>query len=100
MFFLSITRHAVARRLDAPHVREHDLAGWVVTTATDGWLSNCAAGDAAVTVTEADPSARDELRFVSARVADSPLVIDITKELVGGRQVLYHTAPDGGFYCA
>ena len=100
MFFLSITRHGVARKLDAPDVREHNLGGWVVTTATDGWLSTCAVEGAAVTVTEAAPSAREEIPFVRARVSDAPLAIDLTKELVGGRQVLYHVAPDGGFYCA
>src|SRR4051812_9640307 len=99
MFLLSVTRQSIARRLDAPSVRDFPAGGWVVTIATDEWLSSSHADGADITVTEALPSAPG-LEFARAAFSSRDLSVEISKALVGGRQVYYHCGADGSFHCA
>ena len=108
MFFFSVTRQSIARRLDAPSVREFPLAGWVVTAATDGWLSSCVAAAGRVTVREAPPFAHAEpnpepdrdLLFAEASFDEREQSVELYKSPLSGRFFYYHAAPDGALYCS
>jgi asparagine synthetase B (glutamine-hydrolysing) len=99
MFLFCVTRAGVASRIDAPAVREVAAGPWRVTVASDGWLSSAEVDASTTAVREAAPFDR-RLLFAAARFCHDRNVIEIEKSLVGGRQVYYHVAEDGGFYCA
>jgi asparagine synthetase B (glutamine-hydrolysing) len=115
MFLFCVTRQSIADRIasnaGAPSVREFRFRNWVVTTATDQWLSTAAADAGTVLVAEAPPFAREsaraaadgappELLFGEARFIEQSQAIEIYKSLIGGRQVYYHAGPGGGFFCS
>jgi asparagine synthetase B (glutamine-hydrolysing) len=99
MFLFCVTRGSVAHRIDAPAVREVAAGDWRVTVASDGWLSSAEVDASRAAVREAAPYDR-RLLFAGAGYRRDSDVIEIEKSLVGGRQVYYHVAADGSFYCA
>jgi asparagine synthetase B (glutamine-hydrolysing) len=99
MFLMCITRRGVGRRLDRLSVEEAQCGDWVVTAATDGWLSSVARDGARVSVREAAPFEAG-IVFAAAEYSAADPSIQIERALIGGRQVYYHFADDGSFYCA
>lgn len=99
MFLFSVTRQGVPRAVDAPSVREFPVGRWVVTVATDGWLSSCAAGPGKVGVQECAPS-RPDILLAEASFDGATQAVELCKTLVGGRQVYYHLGPRGELHCA
>ena len=104
MFLLSLTRKSIARHIDAHEVREFLRDGWVVTVATDGWLSSYTEGDGEVAVAESphfsNPAAPDALMFTRAAFTQLPPSVEVRKELIGGRPLYYHAGPGGDFHCS
>jgi asparagine synthetase B (glutamine-hydrolysing) len=104
MFFFAVTRQSIARGIDAPSVREFPMGDWVVTAATDDWLSSSDAGPDEVTVREAPPFAHArggrELLFAEARFSSKDQTVELYKAPLGGRHFYYHVARGGGVYCA
>ena len=99
MFFLCVTRTGVGRRLDGLSIHETRSGDWVVTAATDGWLSSAERADGSFAVREAAPFDR-RIAFAAAEYCEADQSIEIERTLIGGRQVYYHAAADGSFYCA
>ena len=100
MFLLCVTRHSVAGGIDAPTVREAAVGGgWRVTVAADDWLSQADVSGGQTAVREAAPFDR-RILFAAASYSHDSGTLEVHKSLIGGRQVYYHLAPDGGFYCA
>ena len=99
MFLLCVTRRGVGRRLDRLSVQEAPFGDWVATAATDGWLSSVTRDDGRITVREAAPF-DPRIAFAIAECRGPGHSIEIERTLIGGRQVYYHVAADGSFYCA
>lgn len=99
MFLFCVTRESVGSGIDAPAVQEVRAGDWRVTVATDGWLSMPEVAPGRTAVREAAPF-DPQMLFAAASYSHDERAIEIHKSLVGGRQVYYHLAPDGGFYCA
>jgi asparagine synthetase B (glutamine-hydrolysing) len=123
MFLFCVTRQSVATQLDSLNVREFVMNEWVVTVATDEWLSTCSADTAGVHLREMPPFGRnefdhsrqatghgfanengarpsDELLFAEARFIAADRRVEIARTLLGGRAVYHHAAPRGDFFCA
>src|SRR3954469_14514855 len=99
MFLFCVTRHPIARQIHQPEVHEVPVGTWIVTAATDGWLSTFAREPGRPVVREAAPFARS-IEFASASFSEPDQSVVIEKTLIGGRQVYFHLAADGAFYCA
>ena len=91
MFVLAVTRNSISGRIQAKSVREWTLNGWVVTVATDEWLSraNETAGRVAVREAlrfgdEGTGSTSAELPYALASFSSADNVVEITKPLIGG----------------
>jgi asparagine synthetase B (glutamine-hydrolysing) len=98
MFLLCVTRRGVGRRLERLSVQEVEFHGWVVTAATDGWISSVGRDEARVAVREAAPF-DGRMVFAAAEYCVKNGSVEIERTLIGGRQVYYHVG-DGSFYCA
>jgi asparagine synthetase B (glutamine-hydrolysing) len=96
MFLFCVTRNSVASGIKLPSVVEFPAGEWTVTAATDDWLSSAAREGATIAVRE---KACDML-FAAAAYDGQGGAVEIHKSLIGGRQVYYHLAPDGSFYCS
>ena len=102
MFLFAVTRQPIPGRIDAPSVRQFSMGPWVVTVATDEWLSSADAGPAEVGVVEAPPFAAGDaaLRSAEVRFLGNEPSVEVTRTLLGGRPVFYYASPGGDFLCS
>src|SRR3954447_1528685 len=105
MFLFCITRNSVARGAGLPAVREFPVGQWLVTAATDDWLASSSRQGGRVVVGEAAPFGTpggnaEATTLVEISFDEASGAVELFKSLLGGRQVYYHAAPDGSFYCA
>jgi asparagine synthetase B (glutamine-hydrolysing) len=101
LFFFAITRASILQDLASCRRYEEEIGALIVTTATDGFMSKMVSSEDDLTITESpgDGSSKAPV-FSRVSFVRSNGAVRVSRSLVSGRPIYYHTNPQGEFFCS
>ncbi|MGA2159120.1 MAG: asparagine synthetase B family protein [Dehalococcoidia bacterium] len=102
MFLLAVTNSAIAQNIGT-NAKELRFDAFIVTIATDNFLSKSYSDSSGFSITESLPKNKNDdrdINFLEISYKKEDSILEVYKPVISGRPIYYHINTRGEFFCS